>query len=165
MLERMIKRVAPPGTVIPKPQARRRFIVKGEGMRKRQRALIYTIPNHSNPKTPYEKGITYLELERACQQLQRTGQLTLGWFLATYPSAMPKAAATSRPLAGYSSFQVRLRMLGEECTLNGGWEAERYTALAESERLRSATSAEHVTKIIPFQPSPVVGFKPGGSAT
>ena len=80
MLERRIKAVAPPGTVIPKPRAKSPFRIKGEGIRRGQRALIYTIPNHKNPTAPNEKGITYVEFERAFAQLQQTGTLENKWF-------------------------------------------------------------------------------------
>jgi hypothetical protein len=63
MLEARIKAVATSGTVIPKPQAQAPFRVKGDGIRRGRRALVYTIPNHGNPAKPHEKGVTYVELE------------------------------------------------------------------------------------------------------
>jgi hypothetical protein len=39
------------GTIIPKPQGRADFIVKGWGVRRGDRALIYTIPNHTYRNT------------------------------------------------------------------------------------------------------------------
>jgi hypothetical protein len=54
--------------------------VKGDGIRRDQRALIYTIPNRNNPTKHYEKGITYVELEEAYAQLRRAGRLTNPWF-------------------------------------------------------------------------------------
>jgi hypothetical protein len=80
MLETRIKGVATPGTVIPKPQAQAPFRVKGDGVRRGQRALVYTIPNHGNPGKPHEKGVTYVELEEAYAQLHRAGTLTNAWF-------------------------------------------------------------------------------------
>jgi|SRR5271163_3187812 len=80
MLERRIKAVAPPGTIIPKPRAQGHFYVKGDGIRRDQRALIYTIPNHSNPIAPHEKGVTYAELEHAYTRLLQTGMLETKWF-------------------------------------------------------------------------------------
>jgi hypothetical protein len=80
MLQRRIRAVAARGTTIPKPQARKAFRVKGNGVRRGQPALIYTIPNQSDPTRPHEKGVTYDELERAYAQLQRTGRLTTAWF-------------------------------------------------------------------------------------
>ncbi len=68
-----IERSAIPGTVIPKPQARGDFIVKGWGMRRGKRALIYTIPNHTNPRKPYEKGITASEWTQAFDHLLNAG--------------------------------------------------------------------------------------------
>jgi len=80
MLEGRIKAVAPPGTIIPEPRAQGQFRVKGDGIRRNQHALIYTIPNHKNPTAPHEKGITYAELEKAYAQLRQTGMLEMKWF-------------------------------------------------------------------------------------
>jgi hypothetical protein len=56
-----IRKVAPPGTVTPKPEAKEVFRVKGNGTRCGEDAIIYTIPNHSNPNHPYQKGVTASE--------------------------------------------------------------------------------------------------------
>jgi hypothetical protein len=80
MLWGKILKVAPIGTMIPKPAAKRPFLVKGVGIRRGERALIYTIPNHKNPRSPYEKGITESEFEEAYRQLRSTGQLSHKWF-------------------------------------------------------------------------------------
>ena len=69
-----------PGTVIPKPQARADFIVKGWGLRRGERALIYTIPNHKTPTKPHEKGITVSEWIKAFKHLTDTGDLSRLWF-------------------------------------------------------------------------------------
>jgi len=55
------------GTVIPKPDAKKDFIVKGWGKRRGEDALIYFIPNHKNPDKPYQKGITKSEFEESYQ--------------------------------------------------------------------------------------------------
>ena len=70
----------PPGTEIPKPEAKAPFRIKGEGVRRGERALIYTIPNHSDPSRPHEKGVTASELESAYEQLLAARRLTRTWF-------------------------------------------------------------------------------------
>jgi hypothetical protein len=80
MLEKRVRAVAPPGTLIPKPAARRPFRVVGDGVRRGQRALIYSIPNHTDRRRPYQKGVTWRELERAYAELLRSGELTTEWF-------------------------------------------------------------------------------------
>ena len=80
MLERRIKAVAPPGTIIPKPRAQGDFRVKGDGIRRGQRARIYTIPNHKIPAKPHEKGIGFAELEQAYAEFRQSGRLTTEWF-------------------------------------------------------------------------------------
>ena len=79
----IIDRIRPlvhPGTVIPKPEAKAPFRVKGWGMRRGEEALVYTIPNHRDPSRPYEKGVTVSELEQCYEQLNRSGRLTRTWF-------------------------------------------------------------------------------------
>ncbi len=51
--------------VIPKPAAQADFTVKGWGKRRGEDALIYRIPNHTDPTHPYEKGITVSEWRQA----------------------------------------------------------------------------------------------------
>ena len=76
----LIEQIAMPGTVIPKPEARGDYIVKGWGRRRGERALVYTIPNHKDEKSPYEKGITESEWIEAYDRLTETGQITRGCF-------------------------------------------------------------------------------------
>lgn len=76
----LLQEKAPPGTVIPKPQARADFIVKGWGKRRGEDALIYTIPNHSNPRAPHEKGVTSSEWKQAFGQLIASGDFSHQWF-------------------------------------------------------------------------------------
>lgn len=68
------------GSVIPKPSAKDEFIIKGEGKRRGERALIYYIPNHNDSTKPYEKGMTESEFEQAYQQLAKNGKFTRKWF-------------------------------------------------------------------------------------
>ena len=75
-----IKKLIPSGTVIPKPSAKADFVVKGWGKRRGEAALIYFIPNHSDPDKPYEKGVTESEFQRAFQQLSTSGEFTRSWF-------------------------------------------------------------------------------------
>lgn len=46
IFDRIVK-IAPAGTVIPKPKARKDFIVKGLGTRRGEEALIYLIPKNN----------------------------------------------------------------------------------------------------------------------
>ena len=69
-----------PGTVIPKPQARGDFIVKGWKRRRGERALIYTIPNHNTPTKPYSKGVTVSEWVQAFEHLIDAGDFSRSWF-------------------------------------------------------------------------------------
>jgi hypothetical protein len=80
MLERRIRAAAPPGTAIPKPASRHSFRVLGDGTRRGRPALIYSIPNHTDRRRPYQKGVTWEELERAYAQLVGTRELTTEWF-------------------------------------------------------------------------------------
>jgi hypothetical protein len=68
------------GTIIPKPESKEAFKIKGLGKRRGEKALIYYIPNHNNPNKPYQKGITVSEFETAYQQLANNGELSRSWF-------------------------------------------------------------------------------------
>jgi hypothetical protein len=107
MLERRIRVAAPPGTVIPKPAARRPFRVTGDGVRRGQRALIYSIPNHTDRRRPYQKGVTWQELERAHAQLRRTGELTTEWFRRNLAACYDEGSCNFTTIGGL------LQLLGE----------------------------------------------------
>jgi len=107
MLDNRIRAAAPPGTVIPKPYARGPFRVKGDGMRRRQPALIYTIPNHRYPRQPHEKGVTYAELQAAYAELCDTGHLTLDWFRRALPKSYAEGSCNFTTIGGL------LTLLGE----------------------------------------------------
>ena len=79
ILDRILQEISP-DAIIPKPAARESFTIKGEGRRRGERALVYRIPNHSDPEKPHEKGVTATELEDAHTELIRTGRLTRTWF-------------------------------------------------------------------------------------
>lgn len=99
-LQNRFRSAAPPGTIIPKPQSRRTFRVKGDGTRRGAPALIYTIPNHSDPSSPHEKGVTYAELERAYNQLRRTGTLTTTWFQTHLPACYAEGPCNFTTVGG-----------------------------------------------------------------
>ena len=95
-----ILRVAPPGTVIPKPEAKADFLVKGVGMRRGERAIIYTIPNQMDPDRPYEKGITVSELERARHELLSSRKLTRQWFVENLPECNKEGSCNFTTIGG-----------------------------------------------------------------
>jgi len=68
------------GTKIPKPSTKLDYLVKGWGIRRGEKALVYFIPNHKNPKKPYEKGITISEFKIALERIQNEEDLTRKWF-------------------------------------------------------------------------------------
>ena len=68
------------GTIIPKPKSEEPFIIKGWGIRRGEKALIYFIPNHNNASRPYEKGITLSEWEKAFNRLLTKGEFSRDWF-------------------------------------------------------------------------------------
>lgn len=85
VIDRVFK-IAPPGTVIPKPFATGQFRVVRMGKRRSERALIYSIPNRKTPRRPYEKGVTVSEFNKAYDQLITAGQLTRRWFKKNVPA-------------------------------------------------------------------------------
>jgi len=88
------------GAVIPKPAATADFTVKGWGRRRGEPALVYLIPNHSDPGRPYEKGITETEFERCFQQLIRSGGITRAWFNTNLPACAKEGPCNFTTMGG-----------------------------------------------------------------
>ena len=55
-------------------------MIDGWGLRRGEPAIIYRMPNHSNPLKPHKKGVTETELRIAFSELQNTGRLSRKWF-------------------------------------------------------------------------------------
>jgi hypothetical protein len=92
-----------PGTVIPKPEAKGDFTIKGWGRRRGQPALVYFIPNHSNSEEPTEKGINTLEWEQAYRQLLGTGEFTRKWFYVNLPRCADECPCNFTTIGGIFS--------------------------------------------------------------
>jgi hypothetical protein len=89
-----------PGMTIPKPQANADFIVKGWGIRRGERALIYTIPNHGDPGRPYQKGIAASEWRRAFEQLRDAGAISRSWFDRSLPACAKEGGCNFTTIGG-----------------------------------------------------------------
>lgn len=96
MIEQQIK----PGTDIPKPEATGKFSVKGWGMRRGERALIYYIPNHNNPGYPHQKGINVPEWEMAYNQLLQANEFTKKWFSKNMPACDKEGSCNFTTIGG-----------------------------------------------------------------
>lgn len=90
----------PPGTVIPKPAAREDFRVKGMGKREGEAALVYLIPNHTDPSRPRQKGITLSEWKKAITQLLIERKLTKKWFDENLPRCSMEGACNFTTIGG-----------------------------------------------------------------
>lgn len=91
------------GQVIPKPQAKADFVIKGIGMRRGEEALIYRIPSHSK-KTPfYEKGVTFPEFLLAYSQLKESGYFTRAWFNKSLSACAKEGACNFTTIGGVFS--------------------------------------------------------------
>lgn len=88
------------GTVIPKPEAKDDFVVKGIGKRRGEEALMYFIPNHKNPDKPYQKGITRLEWEKAYQQIVSQGSFSRKWFQDNMPECAKEGGCNFTTIGG-----------------------------------------------------------------
>jgi hypothetical protein len=99
IFEEIEKKIAP-GTIIPKPRARAAFIVKGWGMRRAERALIYTIPNHRTPTKPFEKGVTVSEWFKAFERLSNAGHFSRSWFELSMPACAKEGGCNFTTIGG-----------------------------------------------------------------
>jgi hypothetical protein len=95
-----IENVMTPGTTIRKPQAKADFVVKGWGIRRGERALIYTIPNHRHPARPYQKGITNSEWTRAFEHLRNAGDFSRTWFGRSLPACAKEGGCNFTTIGG-----------------------------------------------------------------
>ena len=100
IFERVLK-MAPSGTVIPKPAAKQPFKVKGVGTRRGEPALIYYVPNHKNPKKPNQKGINISEIETAYKQLVSNGTFTREWFRNNMPACNAEGGCNFTTIGGF----------------------------------------------------------------
>ncbi len=101
MISLQVKNLASssPGVVIPKPESKSPFFIKGMGSRRGEAALIYTVPSHTRSK-PYEKGITLTEFERAYKQLQEVGTLDRSWFNENLPLCAKEGGCNFTTIGG-----------------------------------------------------------------
>lgn len=86
--------------IIPKPETQSEFTVKRWGRRRDQDALIYKIPNHSEPLRPYEKGVTQNEFEAAYEELKASGHITRKWFNANLQACAKEGACNFTTIGG-----------------------------------------------------------------
>jgi hypothetical protein len=100
MITDLIRLKIQPTTVIPKPEAKGEFTVKGWGKRRNQVALVYRIPNHNFPSHPYEKGITEHEFETAYKQIMQSGTLTRQWFNSNLASCAKEGGCNFTTIGG-----------------------------------------------------------------
>jgi|HubBroStandDraft_6_1064221.scaffolds.fasta_scaffold708579_2 hypothetical protein len=100
MLESRIRAIAPPGTLIPKPEAQGEFRIKGDGFRRGQRARVYTIPNNKNSAKPYEKGVTWAEFDQAYAELYHSGRLTTAWFKQNFKACYDEGSCNFTTVGG-----------------------------------------------------------------
>jgi hypothetical protein len=89
-----------PKDVIPKPQAKGNFIVKGWGIRRGERALIYTIPNRKDQEKPYQKGITISEWALAYDRLRSSGDFSREWFNQFMPQCAKEGGCNFTTIGG-----------------------------------------------------------------
>ena len=68
------------GMLIPKPFSELQYKIKGYGMRRGEKAVIYTIPGRKNLNNTHEKGINFSEFEKAFEHLNSSGELSSNWF-------------------------------------------------------------------------------------
>ena len=94
-----IRTEIPDGTAIPKPNSSKSFTKKW-GDRRGEAALIYTMPNHKNPTSPHQKGITESEFEHAYQQLKETGKFTRKWFETELPHCNKEGSCNFTTIGG-----------------------------------------------------------------
>jgi hypothetical protein len=82
----------PVGIHIPKPQSANSAKLEGWCIRRGERALVYSMPNHSKPDKRHKKGVTVCELRQAYERLVATGEFTRSWFKEWMPDCNREGA-------------------------------------------------------------------------
>ncbi len=95
-----IKTKIPAGSIIPKPDNRDDFIVKGWGKRRGEEALIYYIPNHNNPDKPYEKGINVSEWQKVYRRISTGEDFVKEWFSRNLPACATEGDCNFTTIGG-----------------------------------------------------------------
>lgn len=90
----------PPGTVIPKPQAKAEFTLKGKGTSRGEQAIVYYIPNRRDPREPHQKRITKSEFEAAYHQLNTTDEFSSQWFHENMPACAKEGSCNFTTIGG-----------------------------------------------------------------
>ncbi|HHF3171029.1 TPA: hypothetical protein ACPJ1O_004410 [Vibrio diabolicus] len=100
-MEKSIRELAKEvGRVIPKPEAKADFVIKGIGRRRGEEALIYRIPSHSEKAPFYEKGVTLSEFQLAYSHLRESGYLTRTWFNKNLSACAKEGACNFTTIGG-----------------------------------------------------------------
>jgi hypothetical protein len=99
----------PNGTFIPKPQSDQSSRISKWGRRRGETALVYAMPNHSNPTKPHKKGITITEFRRAFEVLHSTGEFTRAWFQVHMPACNKEGACNFTTIGGLFELVYRRR--------------------------------------------------------
>ncbi len=102
----MIKEKFPPGSIIPKPDNRADYIVKGWGIRRAEEALIYLIPNHKDPSNPHQKGVNITEWKKSYYHILGGAEFDRDWFERHLPRCKEEGDCNFTTIGGI------LQMLG-----------------------------------------------------
>lgn len=89
----------PEGTPIPKPKSDRSKLY-GWGKRRGERALVYIMPNHSNPENPHKKGVTVAEFGQAYNRIVEKGEFTREWFKLNMPDCDKEGGCNYTTIGG-----------------------------------------------------------------
>lgn len=85
---------------IPKPETNNEFRILRVGKRRNETAIIYSIPNHKNKNSHYEKGITYSEFSRVLSKLSSSGYVTRRWFNDNHTDCAKEGSCNFTSLCG-----------------------------------------------------------------
>ena len=99
IIDRLEAEIAP-GTRIPKPETDETYQVKGWGVRRGERALIYFIPNRKDKSKPYQKGVTESDWKLVWERLDSTGEVRRSWFTSALPGCSAEGSCYFTTIGG-----------------------------------------------------------------
>lgn len=100
MIIKRIKRIARPGTKIPKPKSTEEYIIVRWGKSRGEEALVYQLPMKPTSKKPSEKRVTISAFKKAYEVLINEGEIRHSWFSKEFPNLKKDGSCNFTTLGG-----------------------------------------------------------------
>ena len=100
MIIERIKKIARPGTKIPKPKSTEEYIIVRWGKSRGEEALVYQLPMKPTSKKPSEKRLTISAFKKGYEVLIHKGEISYSWFKKEFPNLEKDGSCNFTTLGG-----------------------------------------------------------------